>query len=536
MDSFDYIIVGGGSAASVLAYRLSEDPNCQICVLEAGPPDNHPAIRMPAGFVKTIFNPNYTWQFSAEPSEGTAGRRIPISQGRTLGGSSSINGAVINRGQVEDFNDWAALGNQGWSYADVLPYFRRFEQRLGPGDDRFRGRDGRLPVSTLEFPNRAAEAFVAAAKAQGFPATPDYNGETHEGVGIYQSAIRNGRRVSAAHAYLHPAARRSNVSVRTKSEVTRILFEGRRATGVEFRRDGSANTHRIVARRGVILAAGALNSPRLLQLSGVGPGEVLRQAGIPVFHELPGVGENLQDHYNGRLVARARRALDSFNSRLRGPALALEFIRWIAGRPSVLGLSPVLAHLFGRSRPSLDRANFSLLFFPASMQRIGVLDDLPGFTWGPWLMRPESRGSVRVTSSDANLPPTVQPNYLSAEADRHDMVEVLRVTRSIVSSKEMGEVVAEETLPGPGVQTDDEWLDFARRYGGTAYHFCGTCKMGPEGDAGAVVDSGLRVHGIQCLYVVDASVMPRIVSANTYASTLMIAEKATDMIMGKVPR
>ena len=528
-DSFDYVIVGGGTAAGILAWRLSEAGR-SVCVLEAGPPDRNPYHRIPAGFIKTLFDPRVTWQYASEPNPNSGGRPIQYTQGKTLGGSSSVNGMVYNRGQAPDFDHWAQLGNPGWGYADVLPYFRRTERRIGEGDDRYRGREGRLTVSTAPWPSAVVDAFVAGAVARGHPLNPDSNGARQEGVGKYQSAIARGRRVSTATAFLHPS-RRNGVDVRTEALVTRILLDGLRATGVAYRQGGVERE--VHARCEVIVAAGTPHSPKLLQLSGIGPADLLRQHGIPVAHALPGVGENFHDHYSPRLVARLKDGVDSLNAHVTGLALARQVARWLLGRPSVLALSPALVHVFGRSHAALDNPDYSLVFTPGSYKQgfIGRLDDFPGMTCGAWQMRPESRGSVRIRSADPDDAPLLDPNYLAAETDRRVLVAALREARAILSSPELAPYFDRELFPGADVQSDDEWLGFARQYGNSSYHLVGTCKMGPASDPLAVVDARLRVHGIAALRVVDASIMPVIASANTYAATMMIAEKGADMIL-----
>ncbi|MEA3001883.1 MAG: choline dehydrogenase [Sphingomonadales bacterium] len=532
---FDYVIVGGGSAASVLAARLSESGEHKICVLEAGPPDRNPYIRMPAGFIKTLSDPKLTWQFDTEPSPHIGGRSIRLAQGRTLGGSSAINGGVYVRGQRADFDQWAQRGNRGWSYAELLPYFRRTEHRIGPGDDFYRGRAGALPVSTPRWDSDLCDAFIASAAANAIPANDDYNGAVQEGAGRYQSATLNGRRHSAAFAFLHPARRGGNVEVRTHAQAVRIRIEEGRARGVDYvRRDGSPAT--VDARLGIVVAAGALNSPKLLQLSGIGPADLLRSCGVPVVVDRPGVGGNLHDHFSPRLVYRVRGAA-TLNSRVKGLPLAVEALRWLLGRPSVLGLSPALAHGFGRSDPALDAPDFTLVFMPASYKagRVGMLDDFPGMTCGVWQMRPESRGHVSIHSADWREAPAVDPAYLSAESDRRVLVKALKRARTIFRTAPLDGFADSEILPGEKVESDEAWLEFARDYGSTSYHLVGSCAMGPPGDRTAVVGPDLRVHGIDCLWVADSSIIPSIPSANTYAAVLMIGEKAADLILGRAP-
>ncbi len=530
-DIFDYVIIGGGSAGSVLARRLVDD-GASVCLLEAGPTDSHPYIHIPAGFVKTLFDARYTWPLQTEPTVWTAGRAVMTPQGRVLGGSSSVNGMVFIRGQAADYDGWSQRGNRGWGYADVLPYFRKLEQRIGTADDAYRGRSGPLPVTDSDWRHPLCDAFLAAAARCGLPTNADYNGPRQEGASYYQRAIRGRRRVSAARAFLHPVLRHAALSVRTNAFVTGIDLDGRRAVGATYRVGGPEGDRRAVrALREVIVCAGALNTPKLLQLSGIGHGEFLRHLGIGVLHDLPGVGENLRDHYSPRLVARAR-GVGSINTLVRGVPLAREVVKWMAGRPSVLAVSAALAAAFGKSDPALDHPDFTVTFTPASFRAglIGVLDSFPGMTCGAWQMRPESVGHVRIRSNDPAEPPRIQPNYLSAETDRRILLHALRTARRILTAPELSILIEREELPGSNVMDDDELLDFARRYGASSYHFVGSCRMGPRGDRASVVDDELRVHGIEALRVVDASVMPTIPSANTYATVLMIAEKASDLI------
>lgn len=535
METFDYVIVGGGSAGSLLASRLAEDGRNTVCVIEAGPPDTNPWIRIPAGFIKTLTDPRVTWQLQAEPSTGTAGRAIALPQGRTLGGSSSINGAIVNRGHPADFDGWAALGNQGWSFAEVLPYFKRTENWLGEPDSSQRGKGGRLPVSINSLPVPVTEAFFQSAMQAGLPRNPDHNAGDQFGIGQSQGAIRRGWRVSASRAFLHPARQRKNVSVVTRMTVTRIAFDGLRATGVTCRPEGGGPERRIGARLGVVVAAGAVGSPKLLQLSGIGPTRLLRDRGIEVRHALAGVGENLRDHYTARLVARGRPGMDGINNRVQGWRLGREVLRWLAGWPSALGISPAHVHVFGKSTVDQPRPDWFLVFSPGSYKLglVGKLDDFPGLSCGACNIRPESCGHVRISSADPAASPVIQPNYLAEEADQRILLAAMRAARSLISSPAMSAYVEAETFPGNQVQTDDEWLDFARRFGGSAFHLAGSCRMGS--DNMAVVDDRLRVHGIEGLWVADASIMPTLVSANTYAATLMIAEKGADMILGRTP-
>ena len=534
MDTFDHIIVGAGSAGSLLANRLGADGKRTVCVLEAGPADTNRWLHVPAGYMKTLFDPSVTWQLKTEPCDTINGRQLEIPQGRTLGGSSAVNGMLYVRGQPVDYNSWAALGNPGWDYAHLLPYFKRFERRIGEGDDRFRGRAGELPVATPDFPNSLCDAFVDAAVARGFPRNPDHNGEKQEGAGRVQTVIHQGRRFSAATAFLHPAVKKGNVSVRTNALVAKVRFEGKKAVGVDYI-DASGKTVSINARLSVVLSAGPIQSPKILQLSGIGPASLLQQHGIAVLHDRAAVGTGLRDHYSVRFTYRAAPDSDSINNYTRGLALALQVIKWKLGRPSILAIGPAVCHAYGRTDPKLSEPDFSLLFGPASMKAgfFGRMDDYPGMTCGAWKQRPDSFGSVRITSSDPRQVPVFNPRYLSDERDCAVIVKALKIMRSIFEAEPMRSKVVAETQPGPKVQTDDEWLDFARRMGSSSWHMMGSCRMGPESDASTTVGPDLKVHGVEGPYVVDSSVMPTMPSANTYASTMVVAERASDIVLGK---
>lgn len=535
MDSFDYVIVGAGSAGCVLANRLSEDADVSICVLEAGPRDWHPYIHLPAGFIKTFYNTSVNWCYSQEPGPWTAGRRIFAPRGKTLGGSSSINGHIYNRGQHQDFDTWAQLGNRGWGYPDVLPYFKRLEQRIGDGDEAFRGRDGSLTVTDIGWSDPLCDAFIAGAQSLGIPRNPDYNGAIQEGVSYAQRTIHNGRRVSAATAFLHPAMRRGNVDVRTHAHATNIVFDGKRAVGVRYVAGGKGGAAQEVrARKEVILSGGTYNSPQLLQLSGVGDPALLQSLGIDVRHALPGVGEGLQDHYAPRSVARVKN-IKTINERARGLNLALEAIKWAATRRGILSLSPTMVYCFWHSGETTESSDLQLTFTPASYKEgvQGKLEDEPGMTVASWQQRPESRGYVHCRSSDPFEAPLIQTNYLVAELDRRIVVAGMKLARRLLASTPLAPYYAREDFPGPNVQTDDEFLAAATERGTTTFHPGCTCRMGPADSSWAVVDDRLRVHGLEGLRVVDASIMPRMISANLNASTMMIADKASDFIRGK---
>jgi len=535
MDEFDYVIVGCGAAGSLLAARLSEDPGVSVCVLEAGPKDRNPFIHIPAGFIKTLKDPGVTWQFSTEPTERTGGRRIATVQGRTLGGSSSVNGMIYNRGQPNDLDHWAQMGNRGWGYADSLPYYRRTERRIGFGDDTRRGRTQGIPVTDMDWIHPLSEAFIAGCVGMGIPRNPDYNSGDQAGVGYFQRAILNGKRVSSYRAFLHGALSRPNLSLRTNARANAIVLDGKRAAGVRYISERGGAPTEVRARREVILSGGTANTARLMQVSGIGPAWLLQKLGVEIRHELAGVGENFRDHYASRFVMRAKPGVETLNELSRGLKLGNQILRWGMKRDSILATAPSHVHVFWKSFPGLDQPDLQCVFTPGSYKEgmVYVLDDYPGMTAGAWQHRPESKGWVRARSTDVFEDPEIQPNYLADENDRRVHIGGMRLLRRMLSTPELAPFVDTETLPGPDVHTDDELLDFAFKNGSTTYHLIGTARMGPETDPMAVVDDRLRVRGLQGLRVVDASIMPSMTSANTYATTLMIAEKASDFIRGR---
>jgi choline dehydrogenase len=532
-ESHDYIIIGAGTAGCVVAGRLSEHGKYRVCVLEAGPPDRNPFIHIPAGVLYTLRNPAINWMYPGVGSPGLAGRAIAHARGRTLGGSGSINGHIYNRGQHADFDAWAAAGNRGWGYEDVLPYFRKSERKLGAGDPGFHGADGPFTITDIEEPDPLCDAFIRGAGSLGIPCNADYNGRTQEGIAYAQRSVHDGRRVSPARAFLYPAMRRGNTRVITGARVERIVIENGRAAGVRFVVGGrGAPASTIRAGREVILCAGAIASPQILQLSGIGAAEHLQAIGVPVLHHLPGVGRNFRDHYAVRSVVRIR-DMPTINERVRGLGLVREVARYALTRRGALALTPTLVYGFWKSDPALERGDIQITFAPASYPD-GVqsgLDPFPGATVACWQQRPESAGHVLATSSDAFANPEVQGNYLGEEEDCRVLLAAMRWSRRILHSAPFAPYVAEERWPGAARQSDEELLDHARRTGNTAYHPMGTCRMGPAGRADSVVDDALRVHGIRGLRVADASIMPMILSANLNAGALMIGEKAADLII-----
>ncbi|MCL1476223.1 GMC family oxidoreductase N-terminal domain-containing protein [Marinobacter sp. M3C] len=529
---FDYIVVGSGAAGAIVASRLSENSDNNVCLLEAGQSDRHPFIHIPAGFIKTIFNPKLAWQFHTEGDEKTNDRSIPIPQGKTLGGSTAINGLVFNRGQQEDYDRWADLGNTDWDYESVLPYFKRIEKCEFSVDQRYRSQDGVVPISRVSWKNPVCEAFLKSAQERGIPLNEDYNGASQAGVGYFQRTISNGFRVSTASTYLKRARSRPNLHIQTRSQATRIILDGKKAVGVEFYNARKKKYESLFAKKEVIISAGAINTPKLLQLSGIGDPDLLKSLDIATQHPLPGVGKNLMDHYSVR-VAYGVKNSSTINEEARGWRLGRQIVRWLLKRPSVLSLSPSLVHIFWKSDDTLDSPDLQGVFTPASYKKgyVGVLDDYPGMTCGFWQHKPQSRGVVKIRSKDPMVAPIVQPNYLSHPDDLEVLIKGIKLARSIVAASGLDHYRQEETFPGASVRSDEELRDFAREYGVSSYHLNGTAKMGPATDPDAVVDHQLKVHGIRGLRIVDSSIMPEITSSNICAPSMMIGEKGADMIM-----
>lgn len=534
MAEFDFIVVGAGSAGCVLANRLSESGKHKVLLLEAGGSDLNFWIWMPIGYGKTFYKPSVNWMYLTEPDPGLNNRVSYWPRGKVLGGSSSINAMVFIRGQREDFDEWEHMGNPGWGWEDVLPYFKKHECN-DRGGDAWRGNSGPVHVATMDRDlHPLCQDFLRAGQELQFPHNPDFNGASQEGVGTYQNTAKNGFRMSTARAYLRPARKRLNLQVEKRALATRVLFEGKRAVGIAYRQNGQDKTAR--ARREVILSAGAINSPQLLQISGVGPGDLLQSKGVEVVHASAGVGRNLQDHLGLDYLYRSK--VPTLNNQLRPWYGKLwHGMRYVLTRRGPLSLGVNQAGGFVRTRPALDRPNMQLFFSPVSYTKappgkrpLMNPDPFPGFLLGVQPTRPTSRGHLEIRSADPAEPPAIHPNYLATETDQQEMVEGAKLMRQFAETMALGAVIETEIAPGPAVQTDEEILEDCRQRAGTVFHPVGTCCMGPD-PMRHVVDARLCVHGLQNLRVADASIFPTLTSGNTNAPAIMVGEKAADLIL-----
>jgi choline dehydrogenase len=529
IETWDYIVVGGGSAGCVLAGRLSEDPSVRVLLLEAGPRDRSVWIHLPIGYGKTMWSTRYNWCFHTDPDPNMNGRRIYWPRGRTLGGSSAINGLIYIRGQREDYDGWAALGNPGWSHADVLPYFIRAEGNAR-GASEWHGADGPLRVSDIGARHELIEGFIEGAAQVGVPRTDDFNGPVQEGAGYYQLTTWKGLRCSTATAYLRPARGRRNLTVRCEARALGIVMEHGRAVGVRYLHEGTEHVARCDGE--VLLAAGAIQSPQLLQLSGIGPAELLRRHGIPVVRDAPGVGADLQDHLQIRLSYECSRPVTT-NDQLNSLAGRIGIgMQWLLSRSGPLAVGINQGGCFMRALPQVSATpdiQFHVATLSADMAG-GKVHPWSGFTLSICQLRPEARGHIRIRSADPLETPEMQPNYLATDLDRRTTVAGMRAARAIAATPALSAFVKREIKPGPEAADDAALLEFARNNGATIFHPSCTCRMGPAQDPMAVLDERLRVRGVEGLRVVDCSAMPRLVSGNTNAPVVMMAEKAVDMI------
>ncbi len=527
---YDFIIAGAGSAGCVLANRLSADTSKRVLLLEAGGKDWYPWIHIPVGYFKTLHNPLTDWSYKTEPDPGLGGRSIDWPRGKTLGGSSSINGLLYVRGQREDYDHWRQLGNAGWSYEDVLPYFIKSEDQQNGADD-FHGTGGELSVQNMRAKRDICEALIDAAGELGLPRHNDYNGATQEGAAYFQQTAKNGFRCSTARGFLNPAKHRQNLDIVTHALVEKVLFDGTRTTGIAISVKGAPRQYTLNPGGEVILSAGAIGSPQILQLSGIGPGALLQAHGIPVLKGLPGVGANLQDHLQIRTVYEVN--VPTLNREInvlwRRMMIGMQYVFQRSG-PMSMGASQVC--IFAKSNPDVETPDIQYHFQPLSADKPGMeMHPFPGVTLSVCQLRPESKGRIEITSPDPKAYPAIHPNYLSTPKDQQVAIDSLKFTRRLVETEALKKFVVREHLPGPGVQTDPQLLESARNIAQTIYHPTSTCKMGS--DAMSVVDDCLRVHGVQGLRVADASIMPTITSGNTNAPTIMIGEKASDLIANR---
>lgn len=526
METFDFVIVGGGTAACVLANRLTADGRHTVLMLEAGGEPKSMWINIPAGFTKLLNDPVYNWRFQTQPEDNVHGRTIAVPRGKGLGGSSLINGMIYVHGQREDYDHWAVLGATGWSASDVAPYFTKLETYL-PGKGA-RGHSGPMHIAQVAERYPVAHALVQAAKQDGQPINDDYNGERQDGFGYYQVAQKGGQRWSAVDGYLNPVRHRKNLTIRTGAHVTRVNVQNGHCTGVTYRQNGAS--HSVLARREVIMAAGAVQTPQILELSGIGSPEVLGKLGIPVVHASSGVGENYIDHFATRMNWRVKNT-QTLNELAQGWRVGLAALEYFTRRTGILTLGTGLVHGFVKTRDTLATPDVQFFFMHASYANAAIrkLDNAPGMTIGVAGLRPTSQGSIHIQSVDPLEGPAIRPNFLATREDQQTLVDGMKIARRIVGRDALSHFIDHEMSPGPEVQADAQWLDFARDNGQTIYHPIGTCRMGSDADA--VVDTRLKFNGLQGLRVVDASVMPAMVSGNTQCAVMMVAERGADLIL-----
>jgi len=529
MQTYDYIVVGAGSAGAVVANRLSADARTKVLLLEAGPA-KHPWTRVPIGFAKLINSPTANWLYTAQPEANTNGRALPVPRGKMLGGSSSLNGMAFVRGQAQDFDTWAQMGNHGWSYEGVLPFFKRMERYESGGDDAFRGREGPLRVTNPEPRDPLYAALIKAAGQVGIAHNPDYNGATQDGIAMSQATIASGRRMSTARCYLDPIRKRSNLHIETDALTQAVVLDGKRCTGVRYSVGGAMREAR--ATREVVISAGSINSPQLLELSGIGQPERLQALGIEVRHALAGVGENLRDHFAPRTRWHIGANGFTFNDRGRGLGLAGQALRYALSGKGMLGMVAAPIRAFVRSRDGLEAPDVLLGWVPMLTEpglKGPKLSRQSGVTCYAHPMRPESKGHIHIVSAEPRQPPAINFNFLSSPIDAEITARAVRIARAVMTAPALAPLRVTEVAPGATQTTDDEILDWVKRAAETTYHPVGTCKMGS--DPMAVVDARLRVHGIEGLRVADASIMPTLTSGNTNAPSIMIGEKAADMVL-----
>ena len=526
----DYLIIGAGAAGCVVANRLaSKFKNLSIICLEAGGNDNNPFIKIPAGFSKTVYNKKLNWPYFTSPSKNSYNRSIQFPRGRVIGGSSSINGHLYVRGQAADYNGWSQLGCTGWDWENVLPYFKKAETRIN-GDESVRGKSGPLIISDLTEVHPLTEIFIDTVDKFGIKKNIDYNSGSQEGTSTYQNMIKNSSRWSAADAYLKPILKNQNFKLIKNSLAFKLLLNKNKIESVLFEKKNKR--YKVLIKKEVILSAGSINTPHLLQISGIGNKEELEKIGVRCLHHLPEVGQNLKDHYAVRIAMRAK-GISTYNEKSRGLYLLNEIFKYIFLKKGMLTTPVSSAGVFAKTKRELENPNVQMLFAPASYQSVNVgtakLEKLPGMTCGVTQLRPASKGWVKAVSNKAIDPPEIQPNYLDNEFDKQTIVEGIKLVRKFFSSSPLKDYCIEETIPGKNISSDEQLLNYAQKNGSTIYHPIGTCRMGS--DQSAVVDLRLKVNGVKNLRIIDASIMPEMVSGNTYAATNMIAEKGSDFIL-----